>query len=43
MGLSVFETDELDIGFILDMFTVKINDISEPEEIEATQEHFDNF
>ena len=43
MGLSVFETDELDIGFIMDMFTVKINDTAEPEPVTATQEDFDNF
>ena len=43
LGLSVCDIDELEVGFILDMFTVKINDMSEPDEISATQEHFDNF
>lgn len=43
LGLAVSDIDELEIGFILDLFTVKINDTAEPEPTMATQEDFDNF
>ena len=43
LGLSVADLEEMDIGFILDMFTVRINDNEEPEPVMATQEYYDNF
>ena len=41
--MAISDIDDLDIGFILDMFTIKINDIAEPDPVEATQEYYDNF
>lgn len=43
LGLEVSDIDELEVGFILDLFTVKINDNEEPEPRMATQEDIDNF
>ncbi len=42
MGLSINEIEELELGFIFDIFTEKANDELNYPEI-ATQDDFDNF
>ena len=42
MGMSVSDVEELDMGFIYDMFTEADNDSLEYPEV-AEQEDFDNF
>ena len=42
MGMSIEDIDNLDMGFIYDMFTEQANDSLEYPEI-ASQEDFDNF
>lgn len=42
MGLSINEIEELELGFIFDIFAEKANDELNYPEI-ATQDDFDNF
>lgn len=42
MGLSISDIDELDMGFIYDMFAENSNDSLEYPDL-ATQEDFDKF
>jgi ribosomal 30S subunit maturation factor RimM len=44
LGLSIFELEEYDLGFVLDMFQERANDAVEYDEwIEPDQSFFDNF
>jgi len=42
VGLSLKELDALTIGFVMDIYTEKANDLVDYD-IVATQEDFDNF